>query len=208
MYQAVKCTAQRNTCLLTKITRCQAQSPYSASKISAEAIVYSFFRSYALKATIARPFNTYGPRQSARAIIPAIIIQIAEGKKKIEIGNVSPRRDLNYVTDTCEGLTLIAENSNLFGQTLNIGSGIDHKIGDVFRLICKQMDARVELVSDLSRIRPADAEVLHLLCDNSKIKKHTGFSPQYNFNEGLAKTIKWLLEPANIIKYKSGLYNV
>ncbi len=186
----------------------QAQSPYSASKISAEAIVYSFYRSYGLKAMIARPFNTYGPRQSARAVIPAIIVQIAEGSKTVKLGNVTPKRDLNYVTDTCDGLVLIAEKEELFGETINIGSGFDYRISEVFSLICKQMNVKVELLSDPIRIRPENAEVQHLLCDNSKIKIHTGFDPKYSFEEGLSKTIKWLLEPSNIATYKSQLYNV
>nr|WP_294941490.1 GDP-mannose 4,6-dehydratase [uncultured Mucilaginibacter sp.] len=186
----------------------QAQSPYSASKISAEAIVYSFYRSYGLKATIARPFNTYGPRQSARAIIPAIIIQIASGSKEVKLGNLSPRRDLNYVADTCRGLALIAENDGLIGETINIGSGTDYSMTDVFALICKQMDADVQLLADEQRVRPAGAEVEHLLCNNSKIKQFTGFTPAYTFEEGLRQTINWLVVPGNMAGYKSKVYNV
>jgi NAD dependent epimerase/dehydratase len=186
----------------------QAQSPYSASKISAEAIVYSFYRSYGLKAAIVRPFNTYGPRQSARAIIPAIIVQIASGSKEVKLGNVSPRRDLNYVADTCRGMALIAENDAMVGETVNIGSGTDYSMADVFALICKQMGANVELVADQERIRPAHAEVQHLLCNNHKIKEYTGFTPAYTFEEGLQQTINWLLIPGNMAGYKSKVYNV
>jgi NAD dependent epimerase/dehydratase len=186
----------------------QAQSPYSASKISAEAIVYSFYRSYGLKAVIVRPFNTYGPRQSARAIIPAIIIQIANGGKEVKLGNLSPRRDLNYVTDTCRGMVLIAQNDDLIGETVNIGSGTDHSMAEVFALICKKMNADVKLVTEQVRVRPANAEVEHLLCNNSKIVQFTGFSPAYSFEEGLEQTIKWLISEGNAANYKSKVYNV
>lgn len=186
----------------------QAQSPYSASKISAEAVVYSFFRSYGLNATIVRPFNTFGPRQSARAIIPAIITQIASGSKQIKLGNLAPRRDLNYVTDTSRGMALIAETESLAGETINIGSGYDYSMQKVFTMICEQMNADVELITDSARVRLDTSEVLHLLCDNSKIKQHTGFEPEYTFEQGLKETIEWLSKPGNIAKYKSQYYNV
>lgn len=186
----------------------QAQSPYSATKISAEAIVYSFFRSYNLHAVIVRPFNTYGPRQSARAIIPSVIIQLAGGKDEIKVGNLSPRRDLNFVADTCAGMTLIAENEDLKGETINIGSGTDYPVKNILSLICKLMNKTVKVVTDIERIRPASAEVEHLLCDNRKIKKTTGFVSHYDLEKGLKETIDWFLKPENLVNYKSHLYNV
>lgn len=186
----------------------QAQSPYSASKIGAEAIVYSFYRSYGLKSVIVRPFNTYGPRQSSKAIIPAIIVQLASGAQEVRLGNLTPRRDLNYVTDTCRGIALIGQNDELIGETVNIGSGIDYSMSDVFALICKQMNANVKLVTEPVRVRPANAEVQHLLCDNSKMTQFTGFTPGYSFEEGLELTIKWLLSPGNVTSYKGKVYNV
>lgn len=186
----------------------QAQSPYSASKIGAEAIVYSFYRSYGLKAVIVRPFNTYGPRQSAKAIIPTIIIQIANGGQEVKLGNLTPRRDLTYVEDTCRGMTLIGQNDELIGEIVNIGSGRDYSMADVFALICRQMNADVKLVTEPVRVRPANAEVQHLLCDNSKITQFVGFTPGYTFEEGLGHTIKWVLNSGNYTNYQSAVYNV
>lgn len=186
----------------------QAQSPYSASKIGAEAVVYSFYRSYGLRAVIVRPFNTYGPRQSAKAIIPAIIIQIASGGQEVRLGNLTPRRDLIFVKDTCRGMALIGQEDKLIGETVNIGSGSDYSIADVFALICKLMNADVKVVTEPVRVRPSNAEVHHLLCDNSKINQVAEFSPGYSLEEGLGQTIRWLLTPGNIATYQSKIYNV
>jgi len=186
----------------------QAQSPYSATKISAEAIVYSFYRSYNLRTVIVRPFNTFGPRQSARAIIPSIIIQIANGIREIRLGNTFPRRDFNYVTDTCNGMALLGENENIIGETINIGSGRDYSVKEIFLLISDFMKKDAEIITDMARIRPGNSEVEHLLCDNNKIKKLTNFIPKVSFEEGLKITIQWFLTHNNITNHKSQIYNV
>lgn len=186
----------------------QPQSPYSASKISSEAIALSHYYSYDLPVTIVRPFNTFGPRQSARAVIPSIIIQLAQGNKVISLGKLSPRRDFNYVQDTCLGLSLIAENNNLLGETVNIGSGKDYSIQEVLSRISTLMRCEVDFTIDEQRIRPVKSEVERLLCDNSKIKQCTGFRPQYTLEAGLVQSISWYSDTENLKKFKSHIYNV
>lgn len=187
----------------------QAQSPYSASKIAADSIASSFFNSYNVPITIARPFNTYGPRQSARAVIPTIITQILNGEKKIRLGDISPTRDFNFVTDTVRGILSLQENKdNTIGKTINIGSNSEVSIEDTFNLINKIIGAEVELERDKVRIRPKNSEVFRLCCDNKLIKDLTGFSNEITFEEGLRKTIHWISKPENLIKYKSNIYNV
>ena len=186
----------------------QAQSPYSGSKIGADAIAMSFFNSFNLPLTIIRPFNTYGPRQSARAVIPTIISQIANGAKEIKLGDASPTRDFNYVLDTCEGFTQLAECKNAIGEIVNIGSNYEVSVGDTFHLIKDLMKSDVKFISENERIRPGKSEVFRLWCDNTKIKKLTGFQPQHILKEGLELTINWFLDPANLSKYKSTIYNV
>ena len=186
----------------------QPQSPYSASKIGADAIAMSFHNSFQLPLTIARPFNTYGPRQSARAVIPTIITQIASGKKKIEIGDVRPTRDFNYVKDTCKGLIQLANNNNTTGETINIGSNYEVSIGQTLNLIKKLMNNNVEFITDKQRFRPAKSEVFRLWCDNSKIKKLTNFKPDYTLEQGLQETINWFIKPKNLSKYKTNIFNV
>ena len=186
----------------------QAQSPYSASKIAADAIAMSFFNAFNLPLTIARPFNTYGPRQSARAVIPTIISQIANGKKQIKLGDVSPTRDFNYVADTCQGFLALARCDKAIGETVNIGSNFEISVGETLNLIRELMNSDVEFITDEQRIRPEKSEVFRLWCDNSKIRDLTGFKPQYSIREGLKATIEWFTRPENLIKYKADIYNV
>lgn len=186
----------------------QPQSPYSASKIGADAMAMSFYNSFKLPVTIARPFNTYGPRQSARAVIPTIITQIAAGNKQITLGNVLPTRDFNFVLDICRGFIMIAEENNTIGETINIGSNDDVSIKDTFDIIKKIMKVNIKLVTDTNRIRPKGSEVFRLRCDNSKIKKLTEFKSKYDLHTGLQKTIDWFTNPDNLSKYKTNIYNV
>ena len=186
----------------------QPQSPYSATKIAADAMAMSFYNAFDLPVTIARPFNTYGPRQSARAVIPTIITQISNGVKEIKLGDVTPTRDFNYVDDTCRGFIALAECDESIGETVNIGSNFEISIGDTLNLIKELMNSDVEFGVDENRIRPSKSEVFRLWCDNSKIKELTGFKPQVNIKEGLQKTIDWITQPDNLKKYKSEIYNV
>lgn len=186
----------------------QPQSPYSASKIGADAMAMSFFNAFNLPLTIARPFNTYGPRQSARAVIPTIISQIASGKKRIELGDVSPTRDFNYVTDTCRGFLALARSDKAIGETVNIGSNFEISVGDTLNLIRELMDSDVEFVTDAQRLRPGKSEVFRLWCDNTKIRELTGFEPAFGIREGLQATIEWFTRPENLAKYKTDIYNV
>ncbi|MCX7986416.1 MAG: NAD-dependent 4,6-dehydratase LegB [Bacteroidales bacterium] len=186
----------------------QPQSPYSASKIGADAIAMSFYNSFNLPLTIARPFNTYGPRQSARAIIPTIITQIASGKKQIQLGDTRPTRDLNFVLDTCQGFLQLARCEQSIGQVVNIGSNTEISMGELFQLIRKIMGSNAELVEDKQRLRPEKSEVLRLRCNNEKIKTLTGFEPKYTLEEGLKQTIAWFTQPINLAKYKADIYNV
>ena len=186
----------------------QPQSPYSASKIGADSMAMSFFNAFDLPLTIARPFNTYGPRQSARAVIPSIIIQIANSQKKINLGDLSPTRDFSYVEDTCRGMIALAECENAVGEIVNIGSNHEMSIKDLFHIIKEKMQADVEAVTDENRIRPEKSEVHRLWCDNSKIKSLTGFKPEYNIEEGLEKTIAWFSFADRLKQYKADIYNV
>ena len=186
----------------------QPQSPYSATKIAADAIAMSFYNSFKLPVTVARPFNTYGPRQSARAVIPSIISQIASGKRSIDLGDVSPTRDFSYVEDTCRGLLALGDCDQAIGETVNIGSNFEISIADTFNIIKELMDSDAEIVVDEERVRPEKSEVFRLWCDNSKIEKLTGFKPQIDIREGLRRTIEWFSVEENLKKYKSGIYNV
>ncbi len=186
----------------------QAQSPYSATKIAADAMATSYFNAFDLPVTIARPFNTYGPRQSARAVIPTIITQIAAGKKQIKLGDVSPTRDFNYVEDTCRGFLQLANCDDAIGKTVNVGSNYEISVGDTLNLIRELMDSDVEFVVDEQRIRPEKSEVFRLWCDNTRIEQLTGFKPQVNIRDGLQRTIDWITEPGNLANYKAGIYNV
>lgn len=186
----------------------QAQSPYSASKIAADAMAMSFYNSFGLPLTIVRPFNTYGPRQSARAVIPTIISQIASGKKQIKLGDIAPTRDFNYVLDTCRGFAQLACCDGAIGEVVNIGSNYEISIGDTLKLIRELMNSDVEFISDEKRIRPENSEVFRLWCDNRKIEGLTGFKPTFSIRDGLQKTINWFLQPKNLSKYKADIYNV
>lgn len=186
----------------------QPQSPYSASKIGADSIAMSFHNAFDLDVTIARPFNTYGPRQSSRAVIPTIITQIASGMKEIKIGDGTPTRDFNYVSDTCRGFIMLAESNAVNGETVNIGSNYEISVSDTLQLIKKIMGSDVRFVVDEQRIRPKNSEVFRLWCDNSKIKKLVGFEPEYSIEEGLKRTIDWFTKEENLKKYKVGIYNV
>lgn len=186
----------------------QPQSPYSATKIGADAIAESFYRAFNLPLTIARPFNTYGPRQSARAVIPTIITQIASGKKAIKLGDTTPTRDFNFVKDTCSGFIALAKCDEAIGQTVNIGSNYEISVGETLNLIKTIMNSDVEFITDEQRLRPEKSEVNRLWCDNTKIKNLTGFQPKYTIEEGLRETIEWFMNPENLKKYKSDIYNV
>jgi len=186
----------------------QPQSPYSASKIGADAIAMSFYNTFKLPLTIVRPFNTYGPRQSARAVIPTIITQIANEYKEIKIGDTTPTRDFNYVKDICNGYILLAECDKAIGETVNIGSNTEISIKELFALIKDIMHSDAKLVTEEQRLRPEHSEVFRLRCDNTKIKELTGYKPQYPLREGLEKTVEWFTNPQNLAKYKPGIYNL
>ncbi len=186
----------------------QPQSPYSASKIGADNMAMSFFNAFDLPLTIARPFNTYGPRQSARAVIPTIISQIANSTKEIKVGDLSPTRDFNYVLDTCTGFIALAESDKTVGETFNIGSNFEISIQDTFELIKKIMQSDVDFVVDPQRIRPGKSEVQRLWCNNSKINELTGFKPDFTIEAGLKETIDWFINKENLKHYKSNIYNV
>jgi NAD dependent epimerase/dehydratase len=182
------------------------QSPYSASKIGADNLAVSYFRSFATPVKIVRPFNIYGPRQSARAIIPSIITQILDGKKKIKLGNTSPTRDLSFVKDTITGFVAISQNQKFNGEYVNIGMGEEISVLDLVNLIAELMGEDIKISSDEQRIRPKDSEVDRLFADNRKLTQATAWQPQFSLKQGLLETIEWLKR--NHSKYKSDLYNV
>lgn len=186
----------------------QPQSPYSASKIGADAMAMSFYNSFDLPVTVVRPFNTYGPRQSARAVIPTIIGQLAAGARQIKLGDVSPTRDFNYVADTCRGFLALARCSGALGETVNIGSNREISVGDTLNLIRKLMGSDAEFLVDEQRLRPEKSEVFRLWCDNTKIRALTSYEPEHTLEQGLQSTIDWFTSPANLAKYKTHLYNV
>ena len=186
----------------------QAQSPYSASKIGADAMAMSYYNAFNLPLTIARPFNTYGPRQSARAFIPTIISQIASNQSQLKLGDTTPTRDLNFVLDTCRGFMLLAESNDAVGEIINIGSNAELSIGEVASIIKSEMDSDIEIVLDEQRIRPKKSEVVRLWCDNKKIKEIVNFEPTYDIFSGLRETIVWFQDKENLAKYKSDIYNI
>lgn len=184
----------------------QAQSPYSASKIAADKAVESFVNSYNLNATIVRPFNTYGPRQSARAIIPTVITQILGGVKSIRVGNIQTIRDFNYVKDTVMGFIKVAEYDGGKGEVYNIGSGKEISIKNLIHLISEIIGVEIEIVVDEKRIRPDKSEVMRLCCDNSKAKSKLGWYPQYDLKAGLVETVNWFRDNYNLYKWE--IYNI
>ncbi len=186
----------------------QPQSPYSASKIAADAMAMSFFNSFEVPVVVARPFNTYGPRQSARAVIPTIITQIASGTKTIKLGDVTPTRDFNYVIDTCRGFLALARCDAADGKTVNIGSGGEISVGDTLNLIKELMGSDVVFETDEQRLRPEKSEVFRLCCDNTLMTSLTGFSHDFDIRQGLKQTIDWITRPENLMRYKAGIYNV
>jgi len=190
----------------------QGQSPYSATKIAADQLAYSFHASFDLPVVIARPFNTYGPRQSARAVIPTIITQIANGERQIKLGAVSPTRDFNFVRDTVAGFIAALDSNQGLGEVVNFGSNFEISIGDTARLIAESMNAEIEIITDESRLRPENSEVERLWADNSKAKRLFDWQPSYGgregFKRGLAETALWFSEPANLRSYKADIYNL
>jgi NAD dependent epimerase/dehydratase len=186
----------------------QAQSPYSASKIGADAMAMSFYNAFELPLTTVRPFNTYGPRQSNRAVIPTIISQIANGMAQIKLGDVSPTRDFNYVADTCRGFLELARCDKAIGEVVNIGSNFEISVGDTLDIIKEIMGSNVEFLTDEERLRPEKSEVFRLWCDNTKINSLTGFKPEFSIREGLQATIDWFTKADNLSRYKANIYNV
>ena len=158
--------------------------------------------------TIVRSFNTFGPRQSARAVIPTIITQIASGKKQIMLGDTRPTRDFNYVKDTCNGFIELAECNKAIGEIVNIGSNYEISVGDTLNIIKELMNSDIEFITDKQRLRPEKSEVNRLWCDNTKINTLTGFKPEYSLKDGLKETIEWFIIPENLKKYKENIYNV
>ncbi len=186
----------------------QPQSPYSASKIGADCMAESFYRSFDLPVTIVRPFNTYGPRQSARAVIPTIITQLLAGISEIKLGDLTPTRDLLYVLDTVEGFIEIAKCDSLIGHEVNIAIQSEVSIKDLAEELIRQINPIAKIVSDSQRVRPAKSEVFRLFGSAEKIKEHTNWSPKYSIAQGLKETINWLSEQENLTRYKTDIYNI
>ncbi|GAA4092965.1 NAD-dependent 4,6-dehydratase LegB [Mucilaginibacter panaciglaebae] len=186
----------------------QSQSPYSASKIGADSIADSFFRSFDLPLTIVRPFNTYGPRQSARAVIPTIITQLLNGSQEIHLGDITPTRDLLFVKDTVKGFIEIAKSDHLIGQDCNIATQSEISVGDLANELISQINPLARIVSDNQRLRPQKSEVFRLYGSNQKIIKNTAWRPSYTLSAGLAETIEWFKDTTNLSKYKANIYNI
>ncbi len=186
----------------------QPQSPYSATKIGADAIALSFHNAFGLPVTVVRPFNTYGPRQSARAFIPTVITQIANGARSIKVGDLSPTRDFNYVADTCRGFMAIADSPDTVGKEINIATGTEVSMRETLDTIASIMGADVEWVVDPQRLRPKNSEVFRLCGDSSLLRSLTGWKPEVSLREGLEKTVGWFCDPQNLKGYKSDIYNL
>ena len=190
----------------------QGQSPYSATKIGADQIALSFYRSFDTPVSIIRPFNTYGPRQSARAVIPTIITQIAAGQRELRLGSLHPTRDFSYINDTVKGFIAVAESEKSVGEVINIGSNYEVSIGDLAQIIAHLMGADIEIKTDDDRIRPEKSEVERLWADNKKAALLTGWQPEYagieGLRRGLQETIEWFSDPNNLKRYKTGVYNI
>jgi nucleoside-diphosphate-sugar epimerase len=190
----------------------QGQSPYSASKIGADHIAMSFYSSFGTPVVMLRPFNTYGPRQSARAVIPTIVTQIASGKRQIKLGSVHPTRDFNYIDDTVAGFMAALASDRGIGEVINIGSNFEISIGDTARTIAEVMGVDIEIFSDEQRIRPEMSEVERLWASNKKAVELLGWQPKYGgldgFRHGLAETVDWFRKPENLARYKVDIYNV
>jgi NAD dependent epimerase/dehydratase len=193
---------------ITEVHPKQPQSPYSASKIGADCIAESFFRSFDLPVTIVRPFNTYGPRQSARAVIPTIITQLLNGVTEIKLGDVIPTRDLLFVADTVEGFIKIAESENLIGQDVNIATQSEISVGDLANTLINLINPEAKIILDTQRLRPANSEVFRLFGSNEKIKRLTNWEQSYSLIEGLTQTVQWFRDPEILKRYKDDLYNI
>ena len=190
----------------------QGQSPYSATKIGADQIALSFYNAFNVPVAIIRPFNTYGPRQSARAVIPTVITQIAGGQQKIRLGALSPTRDFNYIKDTVQGFIAVAESESSIGEVINIGSNYEISIGETVQMIAEVLKADIEIETEQDRLRPEKSEVERLWADNTKARELLGWQPGYAGREGLkrglAETAEWFCDPENLKLYKAGMYNV
>lgn len=190
----------------------QGQSPYSATKIAADQLAYSFFSSFQLPVVIVRPFNTYGPRQSARAVIPTVITQVAMGSRQVKLGALLPTRDFSFVADTVSGFVAALDSDLGVGEVINLGSNFEVSIADTVKYIAEIMDVNIEIISDEARYRPIDSEVERLWADNTKAQRLLNWSPNYSgllgFRRGLSKTIEWFAQPENLRAYKSGVYNI
>lgn len=188
------------------------QSPYSASKIGADQMAYSYYASFQTPVTIVRPFNTYGPRQSARAVIPTIITQLLNGKTDIELGALKPTRDFNFVDDTVAGFVKIAQTQGTDGETINLGSGFEISIQDTAKLIAEALNTDINIISTAERMRPENSEVERLFACNAKAKRLLDWTPEYagvdGFKKGIAKTAEWFSKDENIRQYKADIYNV
>lgn len=186
----------------------QGQSPYSATKIGADRLAESFYRSFNLPVSIVRPFNTYGPRQSARAVIPTIITQLLSGKEEIKLGSLTPTRDFNYVKDTANGFIEIANSNKTIGEEINIATQNEISIGKLANELITQINPNAKIVCDDERLRPNKSEVNRLLGANEKIKKLTNWEPQYTFEQGISETINWFKNEQNLAQYKADIYNI
>jgi nucleoside-diphosphate-sugar epimerase len=186
----------------------QPQSPYSASKIGADCIADSFYRSFNLPLTIVRPFNTFGPRQSARAVIPTIITQLLNGKEEIKLGDITPTRDLVFVKDTVEGFLEIAKSEELIGHEINIATQSEISVGDLAQELINQINPKAVIISDEIRLRPEKSEVFRLFGSNEKIQKMTNWKQQFTLQEGLKTTIEWFKIKENLNQYKADIYNL
>lgn len=197
---------------ITEEHPCVGQSPYSASKIGADQIAYSYYAAFNTPVTILRPFNTYGPRQSARAVIPTIITQLLAGDTKVKLGSVSPTRDFSFVDDTTRGFIAAAESDNSIGKTINLGAGFEISIEDTAKLIADVIGSKIEIITDEQRQRPENSEVERLLSSNALAKELIGWQPQYTgvegFKKGIEKTVEWFRDPKNLAAYKSNIYNI
>jgi NAD dependent epimerase/dehydratase len=186
----------------------QGQSPYSATKIGADRLAESFYRSFDTPVTVVRPFNTYGPRQSARAIIPTVITQLLSGENRLRLGSLSPKRDFNYVKDTVDGFLAIAEAENVVGEEINIASGTEHSIGDVTERLIRRLNPTATIITEAERVRPDKSEVVRLVGDNRKLTSLTDWRPRYDIESGLEASIEWFRRPENLARYKAWIYNV
>jgi len=186
----------------------QGQSPYSATKIGADRLAESYYRSFGTPIVTVRPFNTYGPRQSARAVIPTIITQLLSGATELKLGSLSPTRDFNYVLDTVNGFIALAESDDVIGEEVNIATGVEHTVGDVANFLISQLNPDVKLVVEDERLRPEKSEVFRLIGDTRKIMGFTSWRPNFDLNAGLYDTIQWFKQPSNLARYKASIYNI